>query len=281
MDAPDSNRSFSPQHDPAWRGRVIGLVVGLLILWPMLVLAEFKPWILFDAQSLHATGKFLASFFPPAHSLEFLQMVARASWDTVAMATAGMTLALLGAIPLTLLVSERLSISRLGTGRIAPLPAIIRQVVRWLLILLRSVPELVWALLLVRIVGLGPTAGVIAIALTYCGMLGKVYAEILESSDASACNTLLHNGSGRINALLYGALPDAAAELVSYTVYRWECAIRGSVVMGFVGAGGLGQRMDESMKMMAGGELSTMLIVFVLLVAAADGVSAMLRKRLA
>ena len=67
---------------------------------------------------------------------------------------------------------------------------------------------------------------------------------------------------------------------MSYTIYRWECAIRGSVVMGFVGAGGLGQRMDESMKMMAGSELATMLMVFVLLVAGADAVSAMLRRRL-
>ena len=151
---------------------------------------------------------------------------------------------------------------------------------RWLLVLLRSVPELVWALLLVRIVGLGPTAGVMAIALTYCGMLGKVYAEILEASDAHASQTLLQNGSSRLGAFLYATLPAAAAELVSYTLYRWECAIRGSVVMGFVGAGGLGQRMDESMKMLAGGEVATMLLVFVLLVAVADMVSKFLRGRL-
>jgi phosphonate transport system permease protein len=266
--------------DPAWRGRVIGFVIVVLVLWPMLVQAEFKPWILFDRQSLQAAWNFVASFFPPAHSSEFLQMVLRATWETVAMATAGMTLALLGAIPMTLLVTERLSISRLGIGRASLAASTLRHILRWLLVLLRSVPELVWALLLVRIVGLGPTAGVVAIALTYCGMLGKVYADILESSDASACNTLLQNGSGRLGAFLYGALPESASELVSYTVYRWECAIRGSVVMGFVGAGGLGQRMDESIKMMAGDELSTMLIVFVLLVAAADGVSAMLRRRL-
>ena len=267
--------------DPAWRGRLTGAAVVLLVLWPMLVQAEFKPWILWDAQSLAATWQFISSFVPPAHSPEFLQLVATSAWETIAMATAGMALAMLGAIPLTLLVTERLSISRIGSGRVAPLAAALRHAVRALLVLLRSVPELVWALLLVRIVGLGPTAGVIAIALTYCGMLGKVYAEILESSDASACNALLHNGSGRLKALLYGALPESAAELVSYTIYRWECAIRGSVVMGFVGAGGLGQRMDESMKMMAGNELATMLMVFVLLVAGADAVSAMLRRRLA
>ncbi len=165
------------------------------MLWPALVYSEFKPWILFDLQSLRAAGGFLRDFLHPAHSLEFLAMVLRETWITVAIATAGLALALLGAIPATLLVSERLSISRLGTGRIRPLAALVRQVVRWVLVLLRSVPELVWALLFVRVVGLGPTAGVLAIALTYCGMLAKVYAEILESSDAHATDALLANGS--------------------------------------------------------------------------------------
>jgi phosphonate transport system permease protein len=266
--------------DPAWRGRIMLAAVALLLLWPMLQISEFKPWSLVDAQSLRATGRFLAGFFPPAHGREFLAIAMEATWQTVAMATAGMALAMAGAIPLTLLVTERLSVSRLGTGRMGLWPTVLRQAVRWLLILLRSVPELVWALLFVRVIGLGPTAGVLAIALTYCGMLGKVYAEILESTDPHATEALLRAGSARLPALLYGALPDAASELVSYTVYRWECAIRGSVVMGFVGAGGLGQRLDESMKMLAGGEVSTMLIIFILLVAGADVVSRMLRARL-
>jgi phosphonate transport system permease protein len=270
-----------PLHpDPAWRSRLLAVFIGLALLWPALVSSEFKPWILFDMQSLAAAGRFLSDFLYPAHSAEFLLMVLRETWQTVAIASAGLALALLGAIPATMIVTERLSVSRLGTGRMRPAAALVRQVVRWVLVLLRSVPELVWALLFVRIVGLGPTAGVLAIALTYCGMLAKVYAEILESSDAHATEVLLVNGSGRLPALLYGALPESASELVSYTVYRWECAIRGSAVMGFVGAGGLGQRMDESTKMMAGGEVSTMLLMFVLLVAAADLVSKMLRRRL-
>ncbi|MDC8756200.1 PhnE/PtxC family ABC transporter permease [Janthinobacterium fluminis] len=276
--SPPSGATRHP--DPAWRGRVGLAALAALLLWPMLVVSEFQPSILFDRRSLAATGQFLAGFMPPAHSADFLRMLLRETWHTVAIASAGLTLALLGAIPATLLVTERLSISRLGSGRMRPLSAAVRLCVRWLLVLLRSVPELVWALLFVRIVGLGPTAGVLAIALTYCGMLGKVYAEILESSEAQASETLLRNGSGRLAALLYGALPESASELVSYTVYRWECAIRGSVVMGFVGAGGLGQRMDESMKMLAGGEVASMLLVFVLLVAGADAVSKMLRKRL-
>ncbi|MFL6659200.1 MAG: PhnE/PtxC family ABC transporter permease [Massilia sp.] len=272
----------SPLHpDPAWRGRILIAFALLAILWPAIVLSEFKPWSLLDAQSLTATGRFLRGFLKPDVDLEFLQMVLRETWQTVAIATAGLSLALLGAIPATLIVTERLSISRLGTGRMRWPATIVRQSVRWLLVLLRSVPELVWALLFVRVVGLGPTAGVLAIALTYSGMLGKVYAEILESSSAHATDALLANGTPRLAALLYGALPESASELVSYTVYRWECAIRGSAVMGFVGAGGLGQRMDESTRMMNGGQVSTMLLVFVLLVACADVVSRLLRRRLA
>jgi phosphonate transport system permease protein len=278
---PGSRSRSDPRHpDPAWRGRITLFALAAFLLWPMMVVSEFKPSTLFDWQSLSSAGRFLADFLPPAHSPEFLRMVVRETWQTVAIATAGLTLALAGAIPATIVVTERLSVSRLGTGRMKAGALAVRQGMRWLLVLLRSVPELVWALLLVRIIGLGPTAGVLAIALTYCGMLGKVYAEILESSESHATDALLANGSGRLSALLYGALPESGAELVSYTVYRWECAIRGSVVMGFVGAGGLGQRMDESMKMMSGGEVATMLLVFVLLVAGADLVSKLLRRRL-
>lgn len=272
--------SNSPLHDPAWRSRLMLAVLGLVLLWPILVATEFQPWLLADEQSLSATGRFLAGFFPPAHDKEFLLIVLEATWQTIAMATAGLTLAFIAAVPMTLIVNEHLSISRIGTGRMSLPATLLRQSVRWLLVLLRSVPELVWALLLVRIVGLGPTAGVLAIALTYCGMLGKVYAEILDASDSHATDILLQNGSSRIGAFFYGALPNAASELMSYTVYRWECAIRGSVVMGFVGAGGLGQRMDESMKMLSGAEVSTMLMVFVVLVAAADAVSKLFRKGL-
>ena len=265
--------------DPAWRGRIFWAVAALLLLWPALVLTEFKPWVLVEASNLRPTLKFLGDFVPPAVGLEFLALVARETWRTVAIATAGMALALLLAVPLTLLSVRVLSVSALS-GRMALLPATLRQGVRWLLILLRSVPELIWALIFVRVVGLGPTAGVLAIALTYSGMLGKVYAEILESGDSHATEALLRNGSGRLQAFFYGLLPQNAAELTSYSVYRWECAIRSSAVLGFVGAGGLGQQMDASMKMFNGSEVSTMLLVFMALVWLADRASAWLRQAL-
>ena len=268
-----------PDRDPAWLGRVFWIVAGLVLLWPLLVATEFKPWVLVEPASLKVSGRFLASFLPPAHSADFLALVARESWRTVAIATAGMTLALVLALPLTLLSTRVLSISALS-GRMARGPFWLRQAVRWGLIVLRSVPELVWALVFVRVVGLGPTAGVLAIALTYGGMLGKVYGEILESGETHATESLLRNGASRLQAFFFGLLPQNAAELTSYTVYRWECAIRSSVVLGFVGAGGLGQQLDNSMKMFNGGEVLTMLAVFVALVALADRVSSGLRRAL-
>jgi phosphonate transport system permease protein len=265
--------------DPAWTGRLFWLGAGLVLLWPALVATEFKPWTLWHPDNLKPSLNFIKSFFPPTLGGEFLVMVLRETWRTVAIATAGISLALLLAIPATLMSTRVLSISALS-GRMARGPFVLRQALRWLLIILRSVPELVWALVFVRVVGLGPTAGVLAIALTYGGMLGKVYSEILESGDEHASASLMRQGSGRLQAFFYAVLPNHAAELTSYTVYRWECAIRSSVVLGFVGAGGLGQQMDNSMKMFNGGEVATMLLVFMALVALADRASSFLRRSL-
>ena len=266
--------------DPAWTGRLFWALTGAALLVPMLWATEFRPWILFEPASLRSSLRFIAEFFPPKGGREFLALIAYESWRTVAIATCGMALALLLAIPLTLAATAVLSVSALP-GRMNALPFVLRQAVRWLLIVLRSVPELVWALVFVRVVGLGPTAGVLAIALTYSGMLGKVYAEVLESGENHATIALLRNGSGRLQAFFYGVLPTNAAELTSYTIYRWECAIRSSAVLGFVGAGGLGQQLITSLKMFSGAEVSTILLVFIVLVGVADWTSAKLRQVLA
>ena len=110
----------------------------------------------------------------------------------------------------------------------APLPAALRQGVRWLALVLRSVPELVWALVWVRVVGLGPAAGVLAIALTYSGMLGKVYADILESGDTHATTSLLRNGSGRLQATLLRAAAQQRGRTHQLHRVPLECAIRSS-----------------------------------------------------
>ncbi|MEQ9108653.1 MAG: ABC transporter permease subunit [Limnobacter sp.] len=280
MSSVSANSKNPALRDPAWSMRVFWFLAAIVLVWPMFQLTEFRPWILLDEDNLRPTLNFLGDMLPPKTDPEFLTMVAKEAWRTVAIATAGLALAWLLAVPIALLSVRVISISAIS-GRMAPLPSVLRQLVRWVAIVLRSVPELIWALVFVRVVGLGPTSGVLAIALTYGGMLGKVYADILESGDVHVSQNLLRNGSGRLQAFFYGALPQNAAELASYTVYRWECAIRSSAVLGFVGAGGLGQQLDSSMKMFAGGEVGTMLLVFVFLVWLADRVSSWLRSALA
>ncbi len=264
--------------DPAARARLGWTLVALVLLWPALVVTEFRPLALLDPRNLDAMGHFLGAFWPPDTSAEFLALLATATLETLAMATAGIALAWVLAIPMALMLTRSLSIGRLAGRRSAWWARGLRGGVRGVLLVLRGVPELVWALVFVRALGLGPAAGVLALGVTYGGMLGKVYAEILESADQRPVRALLEAGSGRLPALAYGLVPSCAQELVSYTVYRWECAIRASVVMGFVGAGGLGQLMDQSMKMLDGGEAATILATFLILVLAADQLSARLRS---
>lgn len=266
--------------DPAAGPRLLLAALAMLVLWPGIRLAELNPWVLFDPASTQSMGAFLADFWPPAHSPDFLALLMDATVQTLAIATAGMALALVFAVPASLLASRALSLSAAGIGaRPGWAGSCLRWPVRGVLIFLRSVPEIVWALLFVRAVGLGPTAGVLAIAITYAGMLGKVYAEIFESVDQRPAQALLRAGAGRLGAFAYGILPTAAAELTSYTVYRWECAVRASVVMGFVGAGGLGQQIDLSMRMFASAEVASMLLTFIVLVLLADMLSRLLRGR--
>ena len=267
--------------DPDALRRFSVAVIALAILWPMMQLAQFDVFALFEVSNLKVFTNFLIQFFPPNLQTSFLASVLKATVETLAMATAGIALAMLMAVPLGLIITYSLSISRIGPASGHRIAKFGRYVARMLMLLLRGIPEIVWALLLVRVFGLGPIAGVLAIAITYGGMLAKVYSEILETENTLPARALLMLGSGRINAFLYGLLPGASQELASYTIYRWECAVRASVVMGFVGAGGLGQLMDQSMKMLNGGEVSTILIVFLLLVLLADYISLIIRRQLA
>jgi phosphonate transport system permease protein len=131
----------------------------------------------------------------------------------------------------------------------------------------------------VRAVGLGPFPGVLALGVAYGGMLGKVYSEILESTNPRPLEALQGVGAGKTGVVLYGLVPEAMPHVVSYTLYRWECAIRASAIMGFVGAGGLGQQIELSMRMFQFDEVITLLLVLLVLVGAVDLVSARIRAR--
>lgn len=253
--------------DPAARTRFVGGLLAVAILWPLFKSAEVSFDDLFNIRSLKVIGNFLAAFLPPETGAEFVRLLGKATLQTLAIATAGIALASVLAVPLSYFAS--------AAAREKPT---FNPLLRALLTILRGIPELVWALIFVRVFGLGPTAGILALGLTYGGMLAKVYAEILESVDDAPAHALRQAGATRPLVILYGLLPQASKELTSYTVYRWECAVRASVVMGFVGAGGLGQLMDQAMKMLNGGEAASILLTFMALVLAADALSGLLRR---
>ncbi len=245
------------QRDPAWHSRVTATLLALLLLWPLLVWSEFKPWLLFDRQSLNATGRFLAGFFPPAHSTEFLWLVAEATWQTVAMATAGLVLALPAA-------------GRFGL--------IARGATRTVLNISRAIPELVWASILLIAAGLGPFAGTLALALHTTGVLGRLFADALENSSPLPETALRINGVSPLAAFFYATLPQALPQMLSYTLYRWENNIRAAAILGVVGAGGLGQMLKYHLSLFQMQQAATVILVMFVLVAAVDAASFLLRR---
>ena len=121
--------------DPTWRHRVSISLLLIVTIYPLLTATQFKPWALFDYQSVTATWQFLASFIPPKTSLNFLLELAKAAWLTIAIATCGMVMALILSIPLALIITNHFSVSSLGKSCMAYLPFWIRQFLRWLLVI--------------------------------------------------------------------------------------------------------------------------------------------------
>jgi len=246
--------------------------------------AEVDPRQLLDPGALGNAARFIAGALPPRLDPAFLRALAGPAAETVQISVMGMVLAVALGLPLGLLATSTLTWRGVLHQRLeAPwrrLPGLVPYgAARAVLSVFRSIPEYVWAFMFVRAVGLGPFPGVLALGVAYGGMLGKVYSEILEGADPRPLEALHAGGAGTGGVVLYGLLPEALPHLVSYTLYRWECAIRASAIMGFVGAGGLGQQIELSMRMFQFDEVATMLGALLVLVAAVDAVSARIRAR--
>jgi phosphonate transport system permease protein len=248
--------------------------------------AQVDPRVLVEGDALANVAKFVRGMFPPKLSADFLAMMARPALETVQISVMGTVIAVLIGIPFGLLATSSLTwrgvlherATRVGRWALGFLPYALS---RALLSVLRSIPEYVWAFMFVHAVGLGPFPGVLAIGVAYGGMLGKVYSEILESVNPRPLETLRASGASRAGVVLYGLVPQALPNIVAYTLYRWECAIRASAVLGFVGAGGLGQQIELSMRMFQFDEVLTLLGMLFVLVASVDIISGRIRAWLA
>ncbi|MFY3743091.1 PhnE/PtxC family ABC transporter permease [Anaeromyxobacter sp. Red801] len=258
-----------------WPGLVLAAVLG--IAWRM---SEGSLAALLAPEARAAAADFARGFWPPAHSPEFLRFLVRPLVETVAIALAGMTLALVLAAPLAWLATAP-GVARAEGDAPGPLRRGAWLAARTVLNLMRSVPELVWALVFVRALGLGPAAGVAAIGIGYAGVVGKVFAEIWESSPCAPARALAAAGAPPRRAFALAVLPGSAPLLASYALYRLDCALRASAVLGLVGAGGMGVQLELSLKMFAYDEVATLVLALFAVVAAVDLLSAWARRRLA
>jgi phosphonate transport system permease protein len=248
--------------------------------------AQVDPRLLLDGDALGNVARFARGMFPPNVSREFLGLMLRPALETLHISVMGTAIAVLIGAPLGLLATATLTwrgvlherATQAGRWALGFLPYAVARVV---LSVFRSIPEYVWAFMFVRAVGLGPFPGVLAIGVAYGGMLGKVYSEILEAVDPRPLETLHAAGASRLGVVLYGLLPQALPNVIAYTLYRWECAIRASAILGFVGAGGLGQHIELSMRMFQFDEVLTLLAMLFALVAMVDWVSGRIRARVA
>ncbi|MED5620302.1 phosphonate ABC transporter, permease protein PhnE [Ideonella sp. BN130291] len=246
--------------------------VALLLLLLAAVVASFAyldmgfgALLRGDAPALMA--KFIAEFFPPDLSPAFVRKVAWGALQTLAVSSVGTLLAVVGGAVLAVPAA----------GRLGALP---REVARFALNALRSVPELVWATLMVLAAGLGPFAGALALALHTTGVLGRLFAQALENAPPLPQQALLQAGSGAMAAFAYGTLPLVMPQWLAYALYRWEMNIRMAAVLGFVGAGGLGQLLYYHLSLFQQAQASTVVLAVLVLVLVVDACSSAVRRRL-
>ena len=250
------------------RSRALWFAIGVLLLVSASFATLDLQWAKFmSADALRRMGRFVAELLVPNTQPAFLRKLMGATLETLAMSALGTALAAVCGLALALPASKTHADDK----------ARWRGPTRALLNALRSIPELVWATLLLVAAGLGPFAGTLALALHTTGVLGRLFAESLENAPDGPAQALRVRGVGALPVLLYATFPQVLPQLLSYTLYRWENNIRAAAVLGVVGAGGLGQMLAFHMGLFQMPETSAVLLAMLLLVALVDGLSSVAR----
>jgi phosphonate transport system permease protein len=257
-------RPLPPAPATDWPSRL------LLAALAALVVASFASlplhWSeLFSADAAQKTAEFLRGFAPPELAPAFLQKTALSTLETLSMSALGTLIAALLGVALALPAA-----GRFGTAA--------RAVTRLFLNVSRSIPELVWASILLIAAGLGPFAGTMALAAHTTGVLGRLFADALENVPPAPEATLRINGARPLAAFFYATLPQTIPQMLSYTLYRWENNIRAAAILGVVGAGGLGQMLKYHLSLFQMQQAATVIVAMLLLVALVDALSFALRR---
>ena len=272
---------------PRWEARrtyswvvVVGIIA--LIVWSAIGTgADLRVFLRSDAWV--QMGTFVKGLFPPDLSAKFLRSTLWSGVETLALSLMGTVLAVLIALPLGI-VSSRTVRSGIHGGadrRLPPSVRLLRALPYWSstlgLNLLRSIPELFWALIFILAVGLGPFAGVLALGFHTGGVLGKLFSEVIEDVNPQPIEALQATGASMAAVLVYGIFPLALPQLVSYTLYRWEVNIRAAAIIGVVGAGGIGRDIYVAISLFHYQQLFTLLLMTLLIVTLVDYFSAWVR----
>ena len=251
------------------RCRACWFIVGVIVLTVVSFWSLNLQWKeLFSAESARLMGKFIGELMTPDFSAAFVFKLWKAALETLAMSALGTVIAAV----LGLLIALPASKTHEGDKAYFKAPA------RLLLNALRSIPELVWAALLLIAAGLGPFAGTLALGLHTAGVLGRLYAESIENAPPGPAFALRVRGVREGRIFWYATLPQIVPQLLSYTLYRWENNIRAAAVLGVVGGGGLGQMLAFHMGLFQMSKTSTILLAMLALVALVDSLSYAARR---
>ncbi len=224
--------------------------------------------------------RFVSEMFPPDLSAATLQTTGTGILETFQMSFLGALIGAIAAFPLAALGTRQAPTTGVSRGELL-LRAIPYHLARFVLNIFRSVPDILWALVFVVALGLGPFPGTLALAVHSAGVLGKLYSETLEAVPARPVEALRATGAGGFQTFLFGRLPQAMSGFTSLTLYQWECNIRSATILGFVGAGGIGQQILISMNLFDYPKVATLVGATIIVVLAVDRFSAAVRRRLA
>lgn len=244
----------------------LGVLVFLVILGQAAIVVQARPQDLISGA--HGMVDILRRSFPPDFS-KFGDTLEPAL-ETVDIALFGTTAAVIMALPLAVLAARNTTPAR-------PLYAAARGIIA----LCRAVPDLVWALLFVTAVGLGPFPGALAVSVHSVGMLGRLFSEVVEDMDMGTVEALTMSGASRLQVFSHAVVPSVLPSLLGIALYRLDENIRSSLVLGFVGAGGLGFQLLTSMNLFQYRTVSLLLLVTFIIVLAAERLSAALRAQIA
>ena len=244
-----------------WAGRLVGLAVFLLC-WQRI--SDATTWFfVWDAPRI--AGDIWDRATPPRW--EYITRLGRPIWDTINIATLGTLIALCLAVPVAFLAARNTTPSAL----------IVRPIALLIIVATRSINSLIWALLLIAIIGPGVFAGVIAIAIRSIGFCAKLLYEAIEEIDRTQVEAVTATGASRWQVMAYGIVPQIAPAFAGIAVFRWDINIRESTVLGLVGAGGIGLQLQGSLNTLAWPQVSLILLVILAAVVISEWVSAKVR----